>query len=155
MGKKSLFFMVILGVLGFSRLAAASVSVMVIEVGIPKDSAASQYTQMWENGLMDVLFDSGHIVSNAKILRLHEMPEDGFPDVAERDFDEAKETGMQYFLITIVEHPRPYKVYLRLFSVKNQELIQELKYTWDNPRNDKEENENIRKAAGGILSRLR
>ena len=111
---------------------AATVSVMVMETGLPKDGSSNQYSIMWENGVMEVLFESGHIVSNAPIMRLAKKPLNGFPDEAETDFKDAQESGMDYFIVIVINYPSPYKVSVRLFNTKSTEMIQEKTYT-DNP----------------------
>ena len=106
-------------------LYPATVSFLVIETGLPKESPASQYATLWENCLMDVFFESGYIVSNAPILRLMEEPGNGLPSLAEAEFENAKNGGMDYFLVAVVKHPSPYEVSLRLFSTASKEMQQE------------------------------
>jgi hypothetical protein len=144
-----------------ARLPGAAVSCLVIETGLPQGSQRSQYSAIWENNLMDVFFETGHIVSNGRIVLLVQKPDENFPIEAERDFEEAKENGMDYFLIAIIEHPvgnesvRPQNVYLRLFSTKSQELINEQVYKDNKPRSAKEENESIKKTIGAIAAQIR
>jgi len=153
--KKHLIYGLILVIFCVAPLSATNVSFLVMETGLPKDGPSSPYTIMWENGLMDVFFEYGHIVSNSPIMRIFQKPLDGFPDEAERDFDDAKEGGMRYFVIAIVEHPIPYKVSLRLFNTSSQEMLRELVYTYKTPKTEKEENDNIKKAVAEIAARLK
>ena len=129
MPQKFLFSVFFIFLLGLFPVRAANVSVMVIEAGLPNDNRpAHQYSIMWENGLMDVYFEMGHIVSNSPIMRLGRMPDSGFPYEAERDFDEARDTGMEYFVVAIINHPSPYNVSLRIFNTNSHELIKELSF---------------------------
>jgi hypothetical protein len=138
-----------------ASLQAATVSVLVLETGLPKESSAQNYSVMWENGLLDVLFEAGHIVSNAPITRLAGKNQNSFPDEAERDWEEARENGMGYFLVAVVNYPLPYNVSLRLFNTRSTEALHEVKYSYKTPKSDKEEYDNIKKAIGEIAARLR
>jgi len=138
-------------------VAAAAVSVLVIETGQPTAFPGNQYSVLWENGLLEVFFDSGHIVTNAPLLRLDENPAEGFPDEAEQDFNSAREGGMEYFVISIVDtivDTEEYTVYLRLFSTKSQKMIQEQIYKGKKSVSMKDEYQNIKKAAGVMSAHL-
>ena len=153
--KRTLFPWLFFCLFAVVRLEAANVSVLVIETGLPREGSANAYSVTWENGIMDTLFDAGHIVSNAPIMRLVTRAKDGFPDEAERDWKEAQQSGMGYFLIAVVNYPQPYNVSLRLFNTSSPEMLHEVKYVYRTPRSDKEEYENIKRAIGEIAARLR
>ena len=137
-----------------ARLDAANVSVLIIETGLPKEHPTQNYSIVWENNLMDVLFEAGHIVSNAPLMRLSGKTNDGFPNEAEREMDEAQGSGMQYFLIAVINYPLPYNVSLRLFSTSSSRILHEVKYVYKTPKSDKEETENIKKAIREMTTRL-
>ena len=159
--KKSLVFGLLFCALIMPRLFAADVSCLVIETGLPAEGPKNQYSILWENSLMDVFFDKGHIVSNARIMRLDQKPAENFPQAAEIDYEEAQENGMGYFLIAIIEHQRnseiqkPQVVSLRLFSTKSQELIKEQVYSEIRPKSAKEENESIKKTINLIAAQIK
>jgi hypothetical protein len=75
------------------------VSVMVIETGLPETAGRNQYSERWENSLMDAFFEAGQIVSNAPIMRLVSKPSAGIEAIAEPEFEEAVEGGFDYFII--------------------------------------------------------
>jgi len=153
--KKYFVFALLFCVFILPCLFGAAVSCLVIETGLPLGGSKSQYSTMWENNLMDVLFETGHIVSNGRMIRLDRKPSESFPDEAERDFQEARENGMDYFLIAIIEQNSGTRtVCLRLFSTKSRKLIKEQVYADDNPKNAKEENESIKRAIGLIAAQL-
>ena len=136
-------------------LFGATVSCLVIETGLPAGGPKSQYSTMWENNLMDVLFETGHIVSNGHMMRLDQKLQEGFPGEAERDFLEARQNGMDYFLIAIIDQGSGTRtVSLRLFSTNSQKLIKEQIYADNNSRSAKEESDNIKKAIGLIAAQL-
>ena len=140
---------------------AANVSCLVIETGPLPEGPRSQYSKLWENNLMDVFFDKGHIVSNGRIVRLNQRSKDSFPIEAVNDFEEAKKSGMDYFLVAIIEHPerndisKTEIVYLRLFSTKTQDLINEQVYEDNQPKSAKEENENIIMTIGLMAAKVK
>ena len=122
---------------------SANVSFLVIETGLGRESPASIHSTMWEDSLLDVFFESGHIVTNSPILRLTQRPEEGFPNAAARDFEEARDGGMDYFVIAVVNHPAPHNVSLRLFRTNSQELVMEYVYTDRTYRTRREEQDAI------------
>ena len=155
MQKKSLLPALLFCVIHITPLYPASVSFLVIETGLPRESPTNQYTITWENTLLDVFFESGHIVTNSPILRLTQKPEDGFPNVAERDFEEARDGRMDYFLVAIVNYPAPRNVSLRLFRTNSQELVMEHTYTDRTYRTGREEQDAIINAVMTFAGRVR
>jgi hypothetical protein len=134
-------------------LGAATVSVLVMETGNPGEQTG-QYSIMWENGLLEVLFETGHIVTNSPRVSLDEKPADGFPGEAEKEFEGAKEGGMDYFLIATVDYPQS-NVTLRLFKTNSPQMLREQKYAVTTFRNIKEEYEKIKTAAGTMAVYLK
>ena len=135
-------------------LYPASVAFLIIEAGPPREGPTSQQTIIWENNLMEVFFESGHIVTNSPILRLTQRPEDGLPHAAVSDFEDARNGGMDFFVIAVVNHPAPHNVSLRLFRTNSPELVTEQTYTDRAFRTRKEEQdtimEDIRTFAGTV-----
>ncbi|MDR2143582.1 MAG: hypothetical protein LBP29_04345 [Treponema sp.] len=86
-------------------LSAATVSFLVVETGLAEESARPQSSLLWENGLMDVFFDAGHIVSNAPIMRIPEKTAEKLPDPARIEFDQARNGGADYFIMILLEYP--------------------------------------------------
>jgi len=151
--KKYLLFVLFFCVFILPCMFGATVSCLVIETGLPTGGPKSQYSTMWENNLMDVLFETGHIVSNGRMLRLDKKPPESLPGEAEKDFEEARQNGMDYFLIAIIEqNSGAQTVSLRLFSTKSQELIKEQVYANNSSRSAREENESIKRVIGLIAA---
>jgi hypothetical protein len=86
-------------------LSAAMVSFLVVETGLAEESARPQSSLLWENGLMDVFFDAGHIVSNAPIMRIPEKTTEKLPDPVRSELDEARNGGADYFILVLLEYP--------------------------------------------------
>ena len=142
--KKSLGLWLCMVITASFPASAAGVSFLVIQTDQPGGNAAKQYAVQWENCLLEVFFNSGHIVSNAPILQIDEKPLYDFPDEAERDYMLAQEGGMDFFIVAIVDYSSS-RVTLRLFSTKSQNLIREQNYTRLTYRSAKEEYEHIKK----------
>jgi hypothetical protein len=138
---------------GAPPLGAVTVSVLVMETGSPGEQSG-QYSIMWENGLLEVLFETGHIVTNSPRITLIGKPADGFPDEAEKDYEGAKLGELDYFLIAIVDYALS-NVSLRLFDTNSPKMIREQKYTVTTFRNIKEENDKIKTAAGDMAVYLK
>jgi len=152
MTKKYLIFTLLFCVFIMPCLFGATVSCLVIETG-PSGGSKSQYSTTWENNLMDVFFDTGHIVSNARMIRLDRKPAENFPVAAENDYQDARTNGMDYFVIAIIEQNQ--SVILRLFSTKSRDLIKEQVYAYIVPKSAREENENIKSAISLIAAQIK
>lgn len=137
-----------------SPLYSANVSFLVIETGLPVE-ATSQYSAMWEDGLLDVFFEAGHIVTNSPIMRLAQNPGNGLPNEAKRDHAFAKEGMMDYFIIAVINHTVPYNVSLRIFRTNSPEMIMEHKYTDKTYLTKKEEYDSIKNEIRVLVARVR
>ena len=149
------FFFVLLPINAFT------VSFLVIETGLSLDSPSNQYSGLWESGLLDVFFESGHIVSNAAMMRLEYKPEGEFPEEAQKDMDEALEGGVDFFIIAVLEFQnhgatdlRPQSISLRMFRTSPLTMIYEGQYTGTQSRTLGEEYDNLRQAVRGLVPRL-
>ncbi|MDR1858955.1 MAG: hypothetical protein LBQ69_05745 [Treponema sp.] len=155
MRKKHIMQGLLLFAIAISPLYPATVSFLVMETGLSVESPASQQSAMWENGLLDVFFEAGHIVSNSPIMRLRQRPGDGFPGEAKRDFELAKEGMMDFFVIAVVSHPAPYNVSLRMFRTNSQQMILEHQYTYKTYKTRKEEYDAIKQEILVLAARIR
>jgi hypothetical protein len=151
--KKYLIFGLLFAALISSPVFAANVSFLVIESGFPTGQR-NEFSIAWENNLLEVFFDSGHIVSNAPVLQLNHIPDGGFPYEAERDYEQAQEGGMDYFLVVILEHPGN-KVSLRLFNTRSRQMVHEHIYSETVLRSARDEDQRIKNAARNITGYLR
>jgi len=151
--KKYVVFALFLSAVALPRLFGATVSCLVIETGRATAGAKSPYSVTWENSLMDVFFDTGHIVSNAPMIRLDMKPAESFPGQAERDYLEARENGTDYFLIALIDGTGD--VSLRLFGTKSRDLIKEQVYRYNKPKSAKEEHDSIIKTIGLIAAQIK
>ena len=139
---------------------AANISVMIIETGLDAEKEKMQYSGLWESGVLDVFFESGHIVSNAPIMRLDYIPDEIFPAEAEKDLNEAKEGSMEYLLVVQINYKnllngRPKQVVMRLFKILPFKLLHEENLSDAKSRNTKEEFEFIKQAARIFISKVK
>jgi hypothetical protein len=144
----------IIGIFAAPMLYAANVSVLILETGAGGENPANQYPFLWENGLMDAFFDSGHIVTNSRKIQIDVKPDGDFPSEAERDFNDAQEGGMDYFLIALIDYSAPL-VSLRLFDIKSTKMVFEQKHAVTTLRSTKEETDKIKAAAKVMAARVR
>jgi hypothetical protein len=144
-------------------LPAATVSFLVVETGLDTDVGSNQHSGLWESGLLDVFFESGHIVTNAPVMRLDRLPSEAFPPEAQNDLNDAREGGMDYFVIALLEYPvsgpsaneQPRRITLRLFSMRPFEMVYEHKYNNTNSRSTKEEYDNLKIVIRTLLPKVR
>ncbi|MDR1420106.1 MAG: hypothetical protein LBI86_07020 [Treponema sp.] len=132
MAFKKIAVLFLLAGLGVS-LEAAAVSFLVVETGLPPEAGVNTYSSLWENSLLDVFFDAGHIVSNVPTLRLKNKPGGELPDEARDDIAEAAEGGMDFFIVAILEYRsdsetetadiKPRQVSLRIFTTSPYRML--------------------------------
>jgi hypothetical protein len=160
--KKSVLGGLLLGLFAVFPLHAATVSFLVIETGLPMESAANQYSIMWENGLLEVFFEAGHIVSNAPIMRLSGKPSGVFPDEAESELEAALAGGVDFFILAVLDYPasknpaviKPQKVSMRLFQTRPRNMLYEEQYLGKNTKTEKEEYDNLKEAVMGLVPHI-
>ena len=144
-------------------LNAANVSFLIMETGLPAGNQSSQYSALWESGLFEIFFEHGHIVSNAPIMRVYEKPEEAFPSDAERDYEDAKRGGMDFFIIAIINYPvsgsrtipKPQNVILRLFNTKTERMIHEQIFSDTKSKSSREEYDFVKKSVAEFAASLR
>jgi hypothetical protein len=114
-------------------LPAATVSFLVIETGLREELVSPGYSVLWENSLLDVFFEAGHIVSNAPLMRLNRLPAEDFPPEALADFSEALEGGADFFVLARLDYrfsragagPEPENIVLRIYRTRPYRLVHE------------------------------
>ena len=161
MGKRLWLGLVLCGLWG-ARAAAATVSFMVIETGLPQEAGASAHSGLWESGLMDVFFEAGHIVSNAPALRLDRKPAEAFPEAARPELNEAIAGGAEFFILAMLDYEapataniqKPRRISLRLFQTSPHRLLHEQQYTDTDSANIDIEYNRLKQAARALVPHL-
>lgn len=133
---------------------AATVSIMIIETGTG-DQSSGRTVNIWESGMMDVLFDDGHIVCNTPAIRIPDPGDEELPREARRNFQDADTNGVDYFIIAQLNYPQnedpaasgPEKVSLRLYRIDPYGILYNTSYPLDSGLPETEEFSNAKKAA--------
>ena len=135
MGNKRIWGMLLLFVLLSFPVSASMVSFLLVETGISEDITGSQYTSLWEGGLMAAFFDAGHIVTNSPIMRLEKKPSKDLNGYIEDDFNEAIEAGAEYFILGFLEYqlqgsrPVPVDITLKVYTIKSKNKVYEQSFS--------------------------
>jgi len=143
-----------IGIIAAPALWAANVSVLVIESEQGGEKQRAQYAHLWENELLNALFESGHIVTNSPVITVDEKITDDFPAEAERDLENARDGGMDFFLIAIINYATP-RVSLRLFDIKSTKKVLEQNYAITTFRNTNDEMDRIKTATRVLAAHVR
>ena len=160
MSYKYCFPLLVLILFAILPLGAANVSIMVFETGLDMEGDANLHSGLWESGLLDVFFDSGHVVSNAPIMRLDYMPDEVFPAQAQDSLNEAREGGMEYILSAQLNYAnytskRPANVIVRLFRIQPFKMIFEETFSDSKSKTSREEFEFVKQAARKFPPRIK
>jgi len=148
--------LVLLIVVFCSFNAFSLVSFFVIEAGLPEDAGDNPHSLQWENALLDVFFEAGHIISNAPILRLLEKPDSDYllEDVG-LTFLNGRISGITHFLIAVLyfngSSPTPAEVSFYVYNVSSQERVFERQIQGRRYRNSREELDDLKAIARGLV----
>ena len=144
---------------GILSLKAATVSVLVVEAGLPFDPDTSISALAWESGMMDVFFDSGHIVSNVPSYMINDIS-GLLPSEVNGDFQDARDTGVDFFVLIVLSYTEssrdtPKDVYIRLFRVSSGDLLYEASLPARTWRTSDDEFQDAVRNAARIVSQIR
>ena len=159
---KKLYLALILSLFGFMSLEAATVSVLVVEAGLPSDNGCSLSAEIWESGMMDAFFDAGHIVSNAPCQQITAFSYDTsnpLPSELNGEFDQARIGGADFFVFVVLHYmdgnyDNPKEVIIRVFRVSSGELLYETRASGKVWENSEEEFFNVKQSAAKIVPQL-
>jgi len=142
-------------------LPAAMVSFLVIEEGLKPGSDSGNYSAVWEDGLMGVFFDAGHIVSNSPILRVDQLSEAEFPSEARFDFIDAADGGADYFILAVLDYNtqerlvKPKSVFIKIFTIESRQLVFEGQFPAGNGVNLQDEYSRVKDVGKIIASQIK
>ena len=140
---------------------ASMVSFLVVETGLSDEAASSQYSSLWEGGLMSVFFDAGHIVTNYPVARMDKKPAVDLSGYIGIEFNEAAENGSEYFVLVFLEYQTqgrsalPTESILKLYRTDTKELIFEQSFPAGSARTLNEEYQLAQNAGRLILSNIK
>ena len=109
--------------------SASMVCFLIVETGINDDVAGTQYSSLWEGGLMEAFFDAGHIVTNYPVERMEKKPAQDLSDGVANSFYDAIDGGADYFIVCYLEcrdqggMAVPFDITIKLYGTDPEELI--------------------------------
>ncbi len=101
---KPVWLLMVLVVFGGGLVFSETVSIIIVETGIREESPRIESSGLWENGLMDVFFENGHIVSNAPILRLNAGAANPYPGEQLLNLNEVKAGGANFYVLAVLSY---------------------------------------------------
>ncbi|GMO54233.1 MAG: hypothetical protein Ta2G_13100 [Termitinemataceae bacterium] len=110
---------------------SANVSVIIVETCL-SDEHVDSLSSVWESGIMDVLFESGHIVSNAQSIKIQRNAEEDIPEEVRASIEEAEAGGSEYFIMAVLKYVennnrdvvnKPIQVTLKVISLITHKII--------------------------------
>jgi len=161
MNQKILGIMALLLVLLVFPVSASMVSFLLVETGINDDAPNSQYTSLWEGGLMAAFFDAGHIVTNSPYTRIEKMPSQDLSGFVAEDFAEAVQGGAEYFILGYLEYkmdgqkPVPVGMAIKVYTTGSKKLIHEQGFPAGTGRNLNEEFQLAQSVGRTIISQIK
>ncbi|MDR0388992.1 MAG: hypothetical protein LBH73_02890 [Spirochaetaceae bacterium] len=157
------FFTALIGIflLGWP-LFSSTLSVMVVETGVGENTPRLEASSLWEGGLMDVCFDTGHIVTNSPILRLERGQVRVYPSENFLELEEAAEGGVEYYILAVLDYEpglqddpsvyRPRSIALRFVRLAPRRVLFEVQYTGNPQASLAEALQQAKEAARVLLS---
>ncbi|GHU92305.1 hypothetical protein FACS189479_00820 [Spirochaetia bacterium] len=146
-------------------LQGATVSFLVMETGLREDAKANEYSSLWENSLMEVFFEEGHIVSNSPVLRIDQKTKAAaedreFPNEASADLGEARDGGVDYFVLATLDFPAgdgktPGDISIRLYKTRPYQFLYEERYAGKSSSNKNDEFARIKQTVRRLLPHLK
>jgi len=128
---------------------ASMISFLVVETGLPQDGRTSQHSILWENTLLDVFFNAGHIVCNAPIQRLEAKPSADFLQSSVLEMEtEAIDGGIDYIILVQLDYPSdlqtPSEISILLYKVRGRVKILEKRITGRTYRSTGDETDDLK-----------
>ncbi|MDR0320326.1 MAG: hypothetical protein LBI28_02380 [Treponema sp.] len=152
---KQIALVVIFGVFLNLSAGASMVSFFVIETGISENEGRNEHSLYWENSFMDIFFDTGHVVSNAPILRLEARPSGDILRAINFDIQSAVEMGIEYLLIAQLDYiegaRQPSEILFFIFKVDTGEKILERRIPGRTYRTTRDEVDGIKTIVRGLV----
>ena len=164
--KKRLFIAVIICIFFNFGTAAAMVSFVVVETGLPEDMEYSNQSIVWENAFMDVFFESGHIISNFPIIRLVSKPQNDILYEIDFNFEDGRAMGIDFLIIALLDFDAdsqsevsrlqaPKEISFFIFNVNTGEKSYERQIAGKTYRSASEELNDIKSIARGLIPFVR
>jgi hypothetical protein len=123
-----------------SPLFCAHISMLIVETGLRDGPSVRRggMTEIWETGLMDVFFEEGHIVTNARTFALKKKPGKDLTGEIKSYITEAESVGIDYFVLAYLNYettmdaaanggrfselPKPADIEFNLFNINPSKI---------------------------------
>jgi len=132
---------------------ASMVSFYVIETGVAEETDTIQHSVNWENALLDIFFDAGHIVCNAPILRLDKKPSEDISKMV--DMKDARDSGVDFILIAQIDYElnskSPKEISFFIYNLITNERLLEKKISPDKLKKARSEYEDMKTIVRGLV----
>lgn len=141
--------------------SAFTVSVLVVETGLNEETPSTRYSSLWEGGLMETLFNAGHIVTNSPITRMEKKPSQDLTGMVRADFNEASSGGVEYFILGFLDHlvkegeATPTDMTLKIYRTDVAELVFQQVFPARKGKNMDEEYQFAQDAGWTIISHIK
>lgn len=151
---------VLLVFLGFPA-SASMVSFLLVETGLSQEGPSTQYTGLWEGGLMDAFFDAGHIITNSPITRMDKKPSPDLSGKVEDDYFDAVMGGADYFILGFLDYQIqgaravPVGMVLKIYDTDSSKMVYEQLFPVGTGKNLDEEFRIARNAGQTMASHLK
>jgi len=134
---------------------ASMISFLVIETGLPQEGRVNQHSVLWENTLLDVFFNAGHIVSNAPIQRLEAKPSADFLQSSAFEMErEAIDGGVDYIVLAQLDYfsdSSPGEISFLIYRVRGRVKVLERRITGKSYRSTGDELEDMKIIIGELV----
>ena len=161
MNSKRLWSLTLLLMLLALPASASMVSFLLVETGLNEEAPNTQYTSLWEGGLMAAFFDAGHIVTNSPITRMEKRPTQDFPAEVAEDLNEAAIGGADYFVVGYLEYRSegsnvvPVGMALKVYTTDTKKLVYEQGFPAGRGKNLNEEYQFAQNAGRTLMSHIK
>ena len=141
-------------------VSASVVSFLLVETGLRDGAPETQYTSLWEDGLMNAFFDAGHVVTNSLITRMERRPERDLTGIIEVDFREAASGGAEFFILGFLDYRTqegrlvPSDIVVKIYRTSSQQIVYEQRFQAGTGRNLNEESLLAKNTGRVIISHL-
>jgi len=134
---------------------ASMISFLVIETGVPQEGRTLQHSLLWENTLLDVFFNAGHIVSNAPIQRLEAKPSADFLQSSALEMErEAIDGGVDYIVLAQLDYfsdSAPAEISFLIYRVRGRVKVLERRITGKSYRSTGDELDDMKIIIGELV----
>ena len=141
--------------------SASMVSFQLVETGTSGRGSSSEFSNLWESGLMAAFFDAGHIVTSSPIMQAGNASGPDLNGKIEESLTEAAEGGAAYFIVGFIEYNAqrgrllPVGILLKVYDSNSRQRIYEQSFPAGTGRNNREEFQLAQNAGRLIISQMR